>query len=265
MRKRSHNEYMNIAIKYMLKPLQWLYSFYALALFVALLLLQMPVFMLASLFGKIRGGNILYRCCGYWADVWLLLVGIRTRVIHEAKWEEERPCVFVANHTSYMDIPMIVKVIREPMRVLGKIEMSKIPLFGFLYRNAVVMVDRSNPHNRATSIAVLKRVLRKGVSIFVFPEGSFNETGRPLKIFYDGAFRIAIETQTPIQPVLFIDTVERLHYRSIFTLTPGISRAVFTDMIDVKGYTLEQLPQLKTLVHQKMEDCLRKYQGLPRR
>ena len=106
-----------------------------------------------------------------------------------------------------MDIPIIMKAIRkQPFRILGKSEMAKIPVFGFLYQHAVVMVDRSNAVKRAESVAKLKAFIRKGISVVIAPEGTFNMTANPLKEFYDGAFKIAIETQTPIKPILFLDT-----------------------------------------------------------
>ena len=80
--------------------------------------------------------------------------------------------------------------------------MSKVPVFGFIYRNAIVTVDRSSTGNRAKSVRILKSIIKKGISVLVFPEGTFNMTNQPLKEFYDGAFRVAIETQTPVKPVL---------------------------------------------------------------
>jgi 1-acyl-sn-glycerol-3-phosphate acyltransferase len=74
-------------------------------------------------------------------------------------------------------------------------ETGKLPLFGFIYRNAIVAVDRTNAVSRAQSIRVLKSILRKGISVLFFPEGTYNETDQPLKEFYNGAFRVAIETQ----------------------------------------------------------------------
>ncbi len=240
-----------------IKTFRFLYSLYAMLLFVVLLLILLPAFFIASLFGKIRGGNAIYAICGFWADCWLLLLGIRVPVSHQAVGSEKRPCIFVANHISYLDIPMIVKVIREPVRILGKEEMAKVPIFGFVYRNAVVQVGRSNPHKRARSVQVLKRVLAKGISIFIFPEGTFNQTGQPLKSFYDGAFRIALETRTPIQPILFPDTVKRLHYNSVFSFNPGICRAVYLPMIDIESYGEKELGRLRQDVFAQMEKGLR--------
>lgn len=238
------------------KIIQTLYTVYAFILFTALLLIIFPFVVLISFAGKIKGGNILYKICSCWADVWLFLIGIRTKRIYKAPHDKNRQYIFVANHISNMDVPMFVKVIRQPVRALGKFELSKVPVFGFLYRNTVVMVDRSSAENRARSVMVLKSVVKKGISIFVFPEGTFNETGQPLKEFYDGAFRIAIETQTPIKPIVFPDTLQRLHYNSVFSLTPGKSRAVFLEEVKVEGLTLKDVQQLKQKVFDMMEEAM---------
>jgi 1-acyl-sn-glycerol-3-phosphate acyltransferase len=124
-----------------------------------------------------------------------------------------------------------------------------------------VLVDRRDAEKRAQSIKEMKSFLKEHVSIFIFPEGTFNETGAPLKEFYDGAFRIAIETETVIKPVLFLDTVDRLHYKSLFSLTPGKCRVVFMEEVPVEGLTIEDLPMLKKKVYDVMERGLKKYKS----
>ena len=118
------------------------------------------------------------------------------------------------------------------------------------------MVNRKDAEQRAKSVKTLKAVLAKGISIFIFPEGTFNITDQPLKDFYDGAFRIALETETPIQPILFLDTVKRMHYKTVFSLTPGPSRAVYLPMVPVTGYTENDTARLKADVHALMEQKL---------
>jgi 1-acyl-sn-glycerol-3-phosphate acyltransferase len=107
----------------------------------------------------------------------------------------------------------------------------------------------------------MKEAIHNNISIFIFPEGTFNETGEPLKEFFDGAFRIAIETQTPIKPMLFLDTLDRLHYSSIFNLTPGPCRVVYMEEVPVIGLQMDDLAGLKEKVHRIMEDGLVRYQG----
>lgn len=239
--------------------LRVVYCIHAIVSFLLTMLLVMPFVVIGSFFGKIRGGNFVYRLCSLWGNVWLFISGIRHRNIYAAPHDTSRQYIFVANHISYLDAPIIVCTINQKVRVLGKAEMGKIPLFGFIYRNAIVTVDRSNAQQRARSVRVLKSVLKKGISIFIFPEGTFNETGQPLKEFYDGAFRIAIETQTPIKPILFLDGYTRMHYKSPFSLNPGRSRSVFLEEIPVEGLGPGDIQSLKQRVYDVMEQKLREY------
>lgn len=246
-----------------LKPLQLLYCVYALLLFVLIMLLVFPFVLLALLFGKITGGNLIYKLCMCWARTWYFLIGISHQEIYEYPHDSTRQYIFVANHISYMDIPPLVLIAHQPIRILGKYEMVKIPVFGWIYRAAVVLVNRKNAATRSRSVRALKSALKQGISIFIFPEGTFNISPAPLKDFFDGAFRIAIETETPIKPVLLVDTLERLHFNSIFSLTPGKSRVVFLDEIPVTGLSLRDIPYLKEKVHRIMDAGLRRYRTYP--
>ena len=220
--------------------------------------LVLPFVLVASFFG-VKGGNFVYRICNVWARLWYGLIFVRHKEIYEVPHYKSRQYIFVANHWSYMDIPALVRTMQQPVRVLGKYEMVKYPVFGIIYRAAAIVVDRSSAEKRTKSVRALKAALKHGISIFIFPEGTFNETNAPLKECYDGAFRIAIETQTPRKPVLFIDTVDRMHWRGFFELTPGRSAAVFLDEIPVNNYTIKEMPALKQLVYNKMEEGLKRY------
>lgn len=224
------------------------------------MLLLFPFIVIASLFGSVNGGNMIYSICRLWADIFCILTGIIHTNIYETQHDLTASYIFLSNHISYMDIPAIMKSIRkQDVRVLGKSEMGKIPIFGYIYKSAVVMVNRESASNRFKSIKMLKAFLQKHISVFICPEGTFNMTAQPLKDFYEGAFRIAIETQTPIKPVLFLDTHDRLSYKSIFSFTPGRSRTVFLKEIDVQGYSIAEAPLLKLKVYKIMEEALIRY------
>ncbi|MBL0270627.1 MAG: 1-acyl-sn-glycerol-3-phosphate acyltransferase [Chitinophagaceae bacterium] len=227
--------------------------------FVAVMLLIFPFALISTFFGKIRGGNMVFWLCMRWADIWFFLIFIWHRKIYEAPHDKQRPYIFVSNHISYIDAAIIPKALRQPARPLGKAEMSKVPIFGLIYRNAIVTVDRSSVSNRAKSIRILKSLINKGISVMVFPEGTFNMGTTPLKDFYDGAFRVAIETQTPVKPVLFLDAYRRMPYESLFHMSPGISRILYLEEVQVAGYTLSDLPKLKAEVYSLMEQKLVAY------
>lgn len=242
--------------------LRFVFSIYGFVLFLVIMLLLFPFVIIASFFGKIRGGNMIYRICQLWTDLVMFFWVMPHKNIYEVPHNRNKQYVFVFNHISYMDIPVMMKAIRgQHFRILGKYELSKVPIFGFIYRNAVVMVDRSSTEKRARSVQQLKSVIKKGISVALSPEGTFNETHRPLKEFFDGAFKVAIETQTPVKPILFLDTYDLLGYETIFSLTPGRSRAVYLDEIPVEGLTNNDVKALREKVYSIMEEKLIAYKA----
>jgi 1-acyl-sn-glycerol-3-phosphate acyltransferase len=244
----------------MTRFLSQLYTIYALFWFAFFTLLAFPLVLIFSFFGRRRGGNLICSMARIWADIWYFVLGIRHENIFESSYDPSRNYVFLFNHISYMDIPCLFKAIRkQPFRVLGKEEIKKIPVFGFIYSRGAVMVDRGDTMRRARSVRALKSLLKHHISIGIFPEGTFNETGKALKSFYDGAFRIAIETQTPIKPVLFLDNYNILNNRELFSLKHGRSRAVFLEEISPEGFNLKQISLFKQKVYTIMENKLKDY------
>ncbi|MCF3112132.1 1-acyl-sn-glycerol-3-phosphate acyltransferase [Niabella sp. CC-SYL272] len=238
---------------------RFFYMIYAAVIFLVVMLLIFPFCILAAFLGRIKGGNVIYALCTFWADIWFTLIGIRVQKSYTMPFDRNKKYILIANHISYLDIPVMVKVFRKPMRALGKAEMGKLPIFGFIYKRAIVTVDRKSAEGRARSIRILRSVINKGISIFVFPEGTFNETDRPLKDFYNGAFKLALETNTPVRPVLFLDTYNRMPYSRRFPLNPGRCRVVFLDEVPVEGWAVKDHERLKQQVYALMEQKLLEY------
>jgi 1-acyl-sn-glycerol-3-phosphate acyltransferase len=221
--------------------------------------LLLPFFTVSFLFDPVRGGNMLYKICRFWADAFFFLIGIKHTNMYEEK-HTLKEYIFVSNHISYLDIPMMMKAIRhQHIRILGKSEMTKIPVFGYIYKKGAVLVNRENAKKRSESVKHLIYFLNRKISVFICPEGTFNVTHKPLKDFYDGAFRIAIETQIPIRPILFLDTYDRLNYNSIFSLNPGICRAVYLPETSTRGLAIKDMAVLREKIYKQMEDGLIRY------
>ncbi len=250
-------------MKKLLWPLRIIYTVYAFAIFLALMIPVVIFVLLVLPLGEPRSGNLIYRACHIWGRIWFFCLLIKHKNIYEAPHDKTKQFIFVSNHGSYMDIPCIVRALVQPIRVLGKHEMIKYPIFGIIYKAAVITVDRSDAAHRAQSIRQLKATIGKGISVFILPEGTFNESEQPLKSFFDGAFRIALETQTPIKPVLFVDAVDRLHWRSIFSLTPGRNRVVFLEEIQVDAFSEKEVGELKQKVYDLMDAGMRRYREYP--
>ena len=139
-------------MKLLLRFLQYLYCVYAFLTFILLMFLVLPFVLLSLFLGKINGGNTIYQLCKYWATAWFLLIGIRHKEIYEHPHNRTKQYIFVANHISYMDIPPVVLSAHQPVRILGKYEMVKVPVFGWIYRAAVILVDRRDSDTRSKSV-----------------------------------------------------------------------------------------------------------------
>jgi 1-acyl-sn-glycerol-3-phosphate acyltransferase len=231
------------------------------ALFATIILLLFPVLSIAMLMGRIKGGNFMYRIFRVCGNIWLLLIGIRHKTTYESIPDPNEQYIFVANHIAYLDAVTIISSVKHDFRPIGKYELLKVPVFGQLYKFCVITVNRSNADDRARSLNDLRKVLARGISIVVFPEGTFNMGDTPLKEMYDGAFKLAIETGKKIQPILFLDTYDRMHYRHLFTLNPGKSRAIYLSPIDPKAYPHADAKELKAKLERKMADKLVAYRA----
>lgn len=239
------------------KLLQPFYTAYVILTFAASILIAFPFFVLISIGNNVAARKAIYTIIRYWSIGWLWLIGMPVRTI--GKFPSRGRFIIVANHISYLDTLIIFPAIPTFFRALGKKEVSRVPIVGFIYKQVVIMVDRSNAHSRAKSLRLLWRVLNKEGNIIIFPEGTFNETPAPLKGFYDGAFRLAINTQTPILPMILPDTVERWHYSGWWKLWPGRNRVAYMEPIPVDGLKIEDLPELKKQVYRRMEAELIRY------
>ena len=240
------------------KILQPFYTAYVLVTFLISILAAFPVFALISLGNNTRSRKIIHLLIRYWCTGWLFLIGMPLRV--KGRVPEGR-FVIVANHISYMDTLVIFPAINAYFRPLGKKEITKIPVIGFIYKQVVILVDRSSAVSRAVSMRLMWRVLKKEANIIIFPEGTFNEGTDTLKEFYNGAFRLALTTQTDILPLVLPDTKDRWHYSAWWKVWPGINRAVFLKPIQVKGMGMEELEPLKQKVADLMTAELDKYRS----
>jgi len=222
--------------------------------FAVSVLIAFPFFVLISLGNNAAARRTIWTIIHYWAFGWLWISGMPLK--RKGKKPPPGRYVIVLNHISYLDAIVIFPALRSYFRPLGKKEMIRIPLMGFIYKQIALLVDRSSRHSRSKSMRLMYRTVRNEADIVIFPEGTFNETGAPLKDFYDGAFRLAINAQTPILPVLLPDTEQRWHYSAWWKTSPGRNRAVYLDPVPVAGLTMDDLPALKEKVHRIMEEEL---------
>ncbi len=238
-----------------------IYLIYGLLIFFGFMLCLLPFILLATTLKGKAGASLSFFFLRCWA--WLVCAFLFIPVIYKnrSKVNKRKAYIYISNHNSYLDSPSVVISAPNAFKPLGKIEMSKIPGFGIIYKRVVVMIDRSSKESRTASVELLKKVLQEGISILIFPEGTMNtDLHIPLKDFYDGAFRIAIETQTPIAPFVIINARTLFPRSNPLALHPGLIHVYFADPVDVSGYTIEQVPELKERVFKEMENLILQHQ-----
>ncbi len=182
-----------------------------------------------------------------WSTFILFGMGFIPVIKREVKYEKGQSYMFVANHTSMVDIMLMLYVSKNPFVFVGKKELGKIPLFGFLYKRTCILVDRKDPKSRRAVFNTAQRKLNLGYSVCIFPEGGVpGDESIVLDEFKDGAFRLAIEHQLPIAPMTFLDN-KRLFSYTFFSGGPGKMRVKVHELISTSSYSLSDKKQLNNL------------------
>ncbi|HMU69758.1 MAG TPA: lysophospholipid acyltransferase family protein [Chitinophagales bacterium] len=223
--------------------LKGLYTMYTAIIFILLLLITFPFFMVLSLW-KDKALLPMLWLCRFIALGLMIFCGIIYRFHDRNKYERNKAYVLIANHRSNLDAPVAAISGKGRVRYLAKKELLKVPVMGQIFAVMSVYVDRSSPQDRRKSVERLKECVKSGDSIFLFPEGTRNKTDQPMIDFKDGAFTIAVQTQTPILPMLYINT-DTLMPNSKPLMRPGIIDVYYLPPIEVAGLTDADIPALK--------------------
>jgi 1-acyl-sn-glycerol-3-phosphate acyltransferase len=194
-----------------------------------------------------------------WVDFFIWVQGFKVKLqgMDPVALKSLKGVMFVANHQSLVDIPVLFKTLPQNISFLGKRELSWIPLFGLAaWLNGVIYIDRSKG-TRNGSLKDIQKFLSRGISVVIFAEGTRSEDGR-LNAFKRGAFVMAIQAKAPIVPVTLMNTHERLPKKELF-ISPGHVHVMVDEPIQTKDYSLEQRHELADRVHQLMSKHLDKY------
>mgnify|MGYP003109505779 FL=1 len=198
-----------------------------------------------------------FYCTRIWAKSILYGMGFIPKKLDAANLIKGDSYMFVANHTSIIDIMMMLAVIDHPFIFVGKKELTKIPLFGFFYKRTCIVVDRGNQQSRLRVFKEAQRRLNQGNSICIFPEGGVpDDKSKELVAFKDGAFRLAIDHKIPVVPITFHDNKKRFSY-TFFSGSPGIMRSKVHKMVPTLHIEQEDKRMLKKEVYETILHELR--------
>jgi 1-acyl-sn-glycerol-3-phosphate acyltransferase len=184
------------------------------------------------------------------------LMGWRIDVFNSERLDDARPCVFVANHQSFLDVVTFGSIFPKRTVSAGKREIGRIPVFGWFYRlSGNLIIDRGNPRGARDSLEEAARTIRDdSVSVWFMPEGHRN-TGPQLLPFKTGAFRLALAARVPVVPIIaepldvIADTTRRL-------ARPGVLRVSILEPVPTDASAPRSVAELAAEVRAKMQEEL---------
>ena len=192
-----------------------------------------PIFILqAVLSNSVR---VLYPFCVGGAQIGLRIAGVRP---HVEGLENIPPgvCLFVSNHVSNVDPPVIIGRIPGRVALLAKREVFRIPLLGAAMRlGRFIPVNRRDPAAARASVRLARKYMKEGISYLIFAEGTRSRDGS-LGEFKRGSFLLAIESGAPVVPITIVGTRAILP-RGASLIRPGIARVIFHPPVNVSAYT----------------------------
>lgn len=182
-----------------------------------------------------------------WANTVIYGMFCFPRITYEQELEKSQSYMLVANHTSMLDIMMMLKTSKNPFVFVGKKELGNIPVFGFFYKRVCILVNREDSRSRSAVYRRAQKRLNEGLSICIFPEGGVPEEDIVLDVFKDGAFKMAIAHDIPVVPITFYDNKKRFPF-TFFSGGPGIVRVKVHSFHQTKGLKESQKSELREQV-----------------
>lgn len=176
-----------------------------------------------------------FKLARIWAKTIIYGMGFYYKIEKEQEIIPGKSYMFIANHTSMTDVVLMLAVVKNPFVFVGKKELVKIPLFGFFYKRAAILVDRDSPKSRLAVYERAQKRIQQGLSICIFPEGKVpDDESIVLDEFKNGAFNLAIDHKLPIVPITFGDNKKRFSY-TFFSGSPGKMRVKIHHFIETQN------------------------------
>lgn len=221
----------------------WKCWFYLLT---ALLVILIGVFWVYPLSFSARTFPFAYKGIRLWAILTFYGSGFRLKVERKKKLDKKQAYIFIANHTSILDI-MVMSILhsRHPIVFVGKEELAHLPIFGTIYKRICIVVNRKDVKSRTHVFKLAKERISQGESIVIFPEGGIpNDRSTVLDHFKDGPFTIGISTGAPIA-VYTIKGLKKMFPEKFFEGYPGKVKVKLIDVIQDENLTLADKTKIK--------------------
>jgi 1-acyl-sn-glycerol-3-phosphate acyltransferase len=243
-----------MAVKSVLKKtLLFPYQVFVILFFLPLMYLWGVAACAASLLDS--DGRLARRCIRRWARTSLALAGLRVHIEGLERLDPKGAYIFMPNHASFLDILLTLAYIPYDFRHIIKEEFFSIPLLGLVVRRAgQIPMDRKNPWKALKSLRQAAELLKRGVSIVVFPEGTRTRNGA-IREFKTALFILPIRSRIPVVPVLIQGTFQALKRGSIL-LDPVPLKLTFCDPIPADSFGVRDRAIYAEKVHNALAPAM---------
>lgn len=242
-----------------MKLLLRIYSIYVYLVFIVVFILIIPIILLLAQKESLKKAAL--KLNTFWSWIFFKIIFINVTFSYEEKLSKKQRYIFCANHFSYLDIP-IVAGLPLPFKYIGKSSIAKAPIFGYMFKKLHIMVDRANVMSRARSLKQTREALQDGFNIMFFPEGGILTKKPPMMVsFKDGAFRLAVEENTPIVPITMPYNYKILPDDESYLLRPKKCLVIVHKPLYPSDYDFD-LNRLKDETKAVIEHELKKYHSV---
>ena len=183
-----------------------IWSVWGLISFVVTFLIIFIPSMIPYLFPDPKGQHYFIKVSRAWMWVWLRLVGCPLKVKGKENFKPGATYVIVFNHNALLDVPLSAPFVPGPNKTIAKASFAKVPIFGLFYKRGSVLVERDSDKSRRKSYEEMRKVLAGGIHMCIYPDGTRNRTKEPLKKFFDGAFKLAVDSNKDVIPCVLLGT-----------------------------------------------------------
>jgi 1-acyl-sn-glycerol-3-phosphate acyltransferase len=203
----------------------------------------------------VRSGNPMHKIARFWGRSILIVSRIKVSVKGLSNLDRSKSYIYMSNHQSNFDIPVLLGYLKVQFRWLAKMELFKIPIFGHAMRKAgYISIDRNNRESAFESLKAAVRKVKSGVSVLIFPEGTRSLDGK-IRSFKKGGFVMAVDSGVPIVPVVLTGT-SSIMAKGSFRINPGNVSMIVHQPIQTSVYTRETKEALMERVRRVICDDL---------
>lgn len=188
-----------------------------------------------------EGQDFFIKVSKIWISVWLRLIACPLTVRGKEYFKKNKNYIVVYNHNAFLDVPLSAPFVPGGNKTIAKDSFLKIPIFAWFYKQGGIMVNRKDPNSRVKSFEAMKVILQKGMHVCLYPEGTRNRTDAPIKAFFDGAFKLAIDSKKEIIPCVILGTKKAMPINKTMYLLPTKLTMIFLPPVSSANIEVKEL------------------------